>query len=120
MSKKLIIIPTYDEKDNVGPIAQAVHQHCYDADVLFVDDNSPDGTGQIIDELCKENSFIHVLHRKEKNGLGRAYIAGFKWAIEKTIHLKLKTNWLMSLLKHKKIFIKQTILIKAGMSIVID
>jgi len=82
MSKKLIIIPTYDEKDNVGPISQAVHKHCYDADILFVDDNSPDGTGTIIDGICKEHPFVHVLHRKEKNGLGRAYIAGFKWAVE--------------------------------------
>ena len=82
MSKKLIIIPTYDEKDNVEPISLAAHKHCYDADVLFVDDNSPDGTGDIIDDLCRERSFVHVLHRKEKDGLGRAYIAGFKWAIE--------------------------------------
>ena len=87
MSKQLVIIPTYDEKDNVGPISQAVHQHCPDADILFVDDNSPDGTGQIIDNLCKQDSFIHVLHREEKNGLGRAYIAGFKWAIERKYDL---------------------------------
>jgi len=87
MSKKLIIIPTYDEKDNVGSIAQAVHKHCYEADILFVDDNSPDGTGQIIDKLCKEYSFVHVLHRKNKEGLGRAYIAGFKWAIKQKYDL---------------------------------
>jgi dolichol-phosphate mannosyltransferase len=82
MPSKLIIIPTYDEKDNVVPIAQAVHRHCPDAEVLFVDDNSPDGTGAVIDGLMKEESWVHVLHRGEKNGLGRAYIAGFKWAIE--------------------------------------
>lgn len=87
MSKKLIIIPTYDEKDNVGPIAEEVHKHCDDADVLFVDDNSPDGTGQIIDELCKQHSYVHVLHRKAKDGLGRAYIAGFKWAVDKKYDL---------------------------------
>jgi dolichol-phosphate mannosyltransferase len=82
MSKKLIIIPTYDEKDNVEPISQEVHKHCADAEILFVDDNSPDGTGDIIDGLCEKYPFIHVLHRQEKNGLGRAYIAGFKWAVK--------------------------------------
>ncbi len=82
MSKKLIIIPTYDEKDNVGPISQEVHKHCSDAEILFVDDNSPDGTGDIIDGLCEKHPFIHVIHRQKKNGLGRAYIAGFKWAVE--------------------------------------
>src|SRR6202167_1910391 len=51
-------------------------------DVLRVDDNSPDGTGKIADELAAKHPQIHVLHRSEKNGLGRAYIAGFKWALE--------------------------------------
>ncbi len=87
MQTKLIVIPTYDEKDNVGPIAAAVHQSCPDADILFVDDNSPDGTGDVIDELCSRESFVHVLHHGDKGGLGRAYIAGFKWAIEKQYDL---------------------------------
>ena len=52
-------------------------------DLLVVDDNSPDGTGKIADELAAKHPQIHVLHRAEKNGLGRAYIAGFKWALEK-------------------------------------
>jgi len=87
MSRKLVIIPTYDEKDNVCPIAQAVHKVCEDAEVLFVDDNSPDGTGKVIDELAAKESWVHVLHRDAKNGLGRAYIAGFKWAIEEQYDL---------------------------------
>jgi dolichol-phosphate mannosyltransferase len=87
MLKELVIIPTYDEKDNVGPISQAIHKERPDAHILFVDDNSPDGTGQIIDNLCAKYDFIHVLHRTEKNGLGKAYIAGFKWAIERKYDL---------------------------------
>ncbi|MBC8453925.1 polyprenol monophosphomannose synthase [PVC group bacterium] len=87
MLKSVVIIPTYDEKDNVRPVSRAVREHCPDTDVLFVDDNSPDGTGDIIDELCEKESYIHVLHRNKKSGLGRAYIAGFRWAIEKKYDL---------------------------------
>ncbi len=87
MLKVLIIIPTYDEKDNVEPISQAIHKYLPEAHILFVDDNSPDGTGKIIDKLCSKDASIHVLHRQEKNGLGRAYIAGFKWAIENKFDL---------------------------------
>ncbi len=82
-SKVLVIIPTYDERENVRPIAQAVRQHVPDADILFVDDNSPDGTGKILDEMQAGSEHIHVMHRPGKEGLGRAYIAGFKWALER-------------------------------------
>ena len=82
MASKVVVIPTYDERDNVTPIAQAVHQHCPDVHVLFVDDNSPDGTGDVIDGLVAKEPWVHVMHRAEKSGLGTAYIAGFKWAIE--------------------------------------
>jgi dolichol-phosphate mannosyltransferase len=82
MKKVLVIIPTYDERDNVGPISRAVTAACPEAHILFVDDNSPDGTGDLIDALVADNRQIHVVHRKEKDGLGRAYITGFKWAIQ--------------------------------------
>lgn len=82
MSGLLVIIPTYDERDNVGPISAAVFAQVPEAHVLFVDDNSPDGTGGIIDGLCAQDPRVHVLHRPGKEGLGRAYIAGFKWGIE--------------------------------------
>ncbi len=82
MKNVLVIIPTYDERENVGPISRAVLASCPEAHILFVDDNSPDGTGALIDSLVAANRQIHVLHREEKNGLGRAYIAGFKWAIQ--------------------------------------
>ncbi len=80
--KKLIIIPTYDEKDNVRPISKAILEIAPDVHILFVDDNSPDGTGRIADEMSASDPRIHVLHGKGKSGLGRAYISGFKWALE--------------------------------------
>jgi dolichol-phosphate mannosyltransferase len=83
MSDTLVIIPTYNEKENAEAIAKAVLAASPEADVLFVDDNSPDGTGQLADRLASENPRIHVLHRQQKQGLGRAYIAGFRWALER-------------------------------------
>ena len=83
MNDKLVIIPTYDECDNVGPIAEAVLRQLPDTDMLFVDDNSPDGTGAILDDMVAKNPRIHVMHKTGKQGLGRAYIAGFKWALER-------------------------------------
>lgn len=81
MNDYLVIIPTYNEIDNVREMASAVHHHAPWADILFVDDNSPDGTGRLLDKLAETDSRIHVLHREKKQGLGRAYIAGFKWAL---------------------------------------
>jgi dolichol-phosphate mannosyltransferase len=83
MNDALIVIPTYNEKENVRDLPPAVVQACPQAELLFVDDNSPDGTGQIADQLSSENPRVHVLHRRDKQGLGRAYVAGFKWAIER-------------------------------------
>lgn len=78
----LVIIPTYDERNNVRPIAEAVLRSLPEAHILFVDDNSPDGTGAVLDALSRANTEqVHVLHKKEKRGLGRAYIAGFEWAL---------------------------------------
>ncbi|HEY1662758.1 MAG TPA: polyprenol monophosphomannose synthase [Verrucomicrobiae bacterium] len=83
MNDTLIIVPTYDERENLPRIAQKLLSLPVKVDLLVVDDNSPDGTGQIADELAAKHPEIHVLHRSEKNGLGRAYIAGFQWALEK-------------------------------------
>ena len=82
MNDTLIIIPTYNERENVRAIAAAVLAAADDAHILFVDDNSPDGTGALVDEMAAADSRIKILHRSAKNGLGRAYIAGFKWALE--------------------------------------
>lgn len=79
----LVIIPTYNEKENINKIAAAVLEASPHVDILFVDDNSPDGTGQLADALAEKHERIHVMHRTSKDGLGRAYIAGFKWALER-------------------------------------
>lgn len=82
MSEKvLIIIPTYNERENLGPLIDRLMQLPVPVDVLVVDDNSPDGTGQLADEIAARNPRVHVLHRPNKSGLGRAYVAGFKWAL---------------------------------------
>jgi len=80
--RALIIFPTYNERDNIEKIVHAVMPLDPRIHVLIVDDNSPDGTGEIADRLAAEFSKVFVLHRTEKSGLGRAYIAGFRWAIE--------------------------------------
>lgn len=79
--KALVIIPTYNEADNVSAIIDAVLKQGKDIDVLVVDDNSPDGTSQIVEEKKKQNSRIHLITRKGKRGLGFAYVEGFKYAI---------------------------------------
>jgi len=81
--KSLIIIPTYNEKENIREITAAVLELPYGFEILIVDDNSPDGTGEIADGLSEKESCIHVLHRLNKEGLGPAYIAGFKWGLER-------------------------------------
>jgi len=78
-----VVVPTYNERDNVEIIASRVRSAVPDAHLLVVDDNSPDGTGEIADKLAREDSHIHVLHRAGKEGLGPAYIAGFRWALER-------------------------------------
>lgn len=79
--KAFVIIPTYNEKENVRSLAASVLAQHDDINILFVDDNSPDGTGAIIDSLVVENNRIKVLHRTGKLGLGSAYREGFKEAL---------------------------------------
>jgi dolichol-phosphate mannosyltransferase len=81
--KTLVIIPTYNERDNIEQIVPQVLEKHSSIDVLIVDDGSPDGTGEIADAMSEEDSRISVIHRKNKSGLGTAYVAGFKYAIEK-------------------------------------
>lgn len=84
LSLNIVIIPTYNEKENAEAIVRKVMSLSPAFDVLIVDDNSPDGTAQIIQSLQKEFSErLHLLQRSEKNGLGTAYIAGFKWCLER-------------------------------------
>ena len=79
--KAFVVIPTYNEKDNVSSLTSAVLEQHPDLQILFVDDNSPDGTGSLIDVLVAENERVHVLHRSGKLGLGSAYREGFKSAL---------------------------------------
>jgi dolichol-phosphate mannosyltransferase len=79
----LVVIPTYNESQNVRKIVDAALSQDPGLDVLIVDDNSPDGTGRIADEMAAENPRVHVIHRTGKLGLGTAYVAGFKWALER-------------------------------------
>ena len=81
--KPIVVIPTYNEKENVEAMAGAVLGNLPpEGELLFLDDNSPDGTGVIIDGLCTKNPRIHVMHRMKKEGLGRAYVAGFAEALK--------------------------------------
>jgi dolichol-phosphate mannosyltransferase len=80
--RALVIIPTYNERENITRIIPAVLAQDERIDVLIVDDGSPDGTGAIVDQMSAENPRVHALHRSGKLGLGTAYVAGFKWALQ--------------------------------------
>jgi dolichol-phosphate mannosyltransferase len=83
MTQSLIVMPTYNERDNVRGIAERLLAALPGTHVLFVDDNSPDGTGDLLDEMAASESRIHVMHRAGKLGLGTAYIEGFTWGIQR-------------------------------------
>lgn len=78
----LVIIPTYNERDNIERIVERLHESVADAHVLVVDDGSPDGTGKVADAMAEADGRVHVLHRTAKAGLGAAYIAGFDWGLD--------------------------------------
>jgi len=84
MNQTLVIVPTYNERENLPAMAERLLKLAIQVDLLVVDDNSPDGTGKLADDLAAKHPSIHVLHRNEKNGLGRAYCAGFAWALERS------------------------------------
>jgi dolichol-phosphate mannosyltransferase len=81
--RALVIIPTYNEKENIRSIVELVLSQAPNVDVLVVDDNSPDGTAVVVDEMAKANSRVHLMSRPGKLGLGTAYIAGFKWGLRR-------------------------------------
>jgi dolichol-phosphate mannosyltransferase len=81
-SRVLVVIPTYNEIENIALIVERVRQAVPAADLLIVDDGSPDGTGALADQLAAQDSSVHVMHRTEKAGLGAAYVAGFTWALD--------------------------------------
>ena len=81
--KPLVIIPTFNESENLPRLLDRVAEALPQGDVLVVDDNSPDGTGRLADERASADARVHVLHRAGKEGLGKAYLAGFRWALER-------------------------------------
>ncbi|EWM09725.1 MULTISPECIES: polyprenol monophosphomannose synthase [unclassified Kutzneria] len=83
LGQVLVVIPTYNERENLGPIVARLHEALPEAHALVVDDGSPDGTGRLADEMAAADDRVRVLHRTEKAGLGAAYVAGFGWALER-------------------------------------
>jgi dolichol-phosphate mannosyltransferase len=83
MSRALVVIPTYNESGNLPALVPRVLALQPPVEILIVDDNSPDGTGVLADQLAREHPTVHVLHRSKREGLGRAYCAGFAWALER-------------------------------------
>ncbi len=83
MSDTLVIVPTYNESKSLTAVLDRIRTALPDIDVLVVDDNSPDGTGNIADDYAAKKPRVHVLHRDRKTGLGPAYIAGFRWAFDR-------------------------------------
>jgi dolichol-phosphate mannosyltransferase len=83
----LLCLPTYDERENLPRMIESLREvrerTAVDGDVLVIDDSSPDGTGELADALAREHDWLHVLHRPRKEGLGRAYRDGFRWALER-------------------------------------
>ncbi len=86
-TKTLIIVPTYNERENIVLLIPEIHKKVPRAHILVVDDSSPDGTAECVRELAKGKESIFVLVREKKEGLGRAYISGFKWALEREYEL---------------------------------
>ena len=74
-------MPTYNERENLARIIPAIFERAPEAHVLVIDDGSPDGTGELAEEIAAKDERVHVLHREAKQGLGPAYIAGFAWAL---------------------------------------
>lgn len=85
--RALVIVPTYNERENILKLIDAVLAQSDAVDVLVVDDGSPDGTGAMVDERAASDKRVNVLHRERKLGLGTAYVAGFRWALERDYEL---------------------------------
>ena len=90
--RALVIVPTYNERENVARLIEAVLRQDPRLEVLVVDDGSPDGTGRIVDTLATADPRVHALHRPSKMGLGTAYLAGFKWGIERAYDYLLEMD----------------------------
>jgi len=90
--RAIVCLPTYDERENIEAIARAILDATPEVDLLVIDDNSPDGTGRIADAIAAREPRVHVLHRERKEGLGKAYLAGFAWALARGYPLVLEMD----------------------------
>jgi dolichol-phosphate mannosyltransferase len=90
--KALVCLPTYDERENLAPMVEAILAEVPSLEILVIDDNSPDGTGRLADEIAAREPRVHVLHRAGKEGLGKAYLAGFAWALQRDYGLVLEMD----------------------------
>ena len=114
--RAIIAIPTYNERDNLINLVQDIQRVTPSTDLLIIDDNSPDGTGKIADELAARDGSIHVLHRPGKMGLGTAYIAGFRYAIEQGYDLVFEMDADFS---HNPIYLPQFLALAENADLVI-
>ena len=90
--RALVIVPTYNERENVRRLIETVLEKDARIDMLVVDDGSPDGTGAIVEEIAATNERVHLLSRPRKMGLGTAYIAGFRWALARDYEFHAETS----------------------------
>jgi len=90
--RALVCLPTYDERENLPPMVEAILASAPQVHVLVIDDNSPDGTGRLADEIARREPRVRVLHRRGKEGLGKAYLAGFAWALQRGYGLVLEMD----------------------------
>ena len=90
--RAVVCLPTYDERENIEAITRAILDATPEVDVLVIDDSSPDGTGEIADAIAAREPRVHVLHRPAKQGLGKAYLAGFAWALARGYALVLEMD----------------------------
>jgi dolichol-phosphate mannosyltransferase len=90
--RALVCLPTYDERENLGPMVEAILAAAPQVHVLVIDDNSPDGTGRLADEIARREPRVEVLHRRGKEGLGKAYLAGFAWALQRDYALIMEMD----------------------------
>jgi len=115
--KSVVIIPTYNERENINTLIKEIFTFLPDLDVLVVDDNSPDGTGRIIDNLSKANRKIQVIHRLKKLGLSSAYKDGFQWVLERNYDCVFQMD--ADLSHHPKYLSEMLDRIKTGADLVI-
>lgn len=102
--KPLVVIPTYNEKDNIEILINRLVHLGLGLHVLVVDDHSPDGTGQLVEDLAQQLPSVHVLHRPKKDGIGPAYIAGFQWALKRDYDVVIEMDADMS---HRPRYLKE-------------